>query len=495
MRKLVATPGRRVTLVAVLMAIAWGAMIVCQGLRSPVQQADWSLMSEVGRRVALGDTLYVDAMDQKGPLCYATYALAWLVAHTPFATYVLCNVAVWALLTTSSVLAALLLEEERNPRCHPLAQALLAGVLIVPHVGCLELWFMPLGLLCALWVKRLTRGERVSTWCWVVVGLSCAYTFWCKFTCCAQFVFLLCYGASRKSCKGLGRAVGIALLACAVGSLAVVLWVWLAGSFDGMVRHYLFAASDGYAARMSMLRYLETQSSPSTIHVTSFFLGLALAIWALIRITISTPRRRWLVVLGILALMASCFATFVGYYRFQLAVLVVVAAADVPQSAPALRFVGWVEHKLHDRVPLLPLAGTIAVAVAMAFTCMGTSDAMARTERLRNALHEAVGTSASVLAWDFGHTWIYADLGIEFYYPIPARYNASQDLWEQTASADVAAHRWEYVVTSVSNTAKVGHVVTLGNTQLRIIAVQDEMAVASGKPLVDPIQSGPYRLP
>ena len=54
------TPRKRIACVGIVMALVWGAMMVCQAIHEPAFSPDWSLMSEVGRRMALGDTLYVD---------------------------------------------------------------------------------------------------------------------------------------------------------------------------------------------------------------------------------------------------------------------------------------------------------------------------------------------------------------------------------------------------------------------------------------------------
>ena len=51
------TPRKRIACVGIVMALVWGAMMVCQAIHEPAFSPDWSLMSEVGRRMALGDTL------------------------------------------------------------------------------------------------------------------------------------------------------------------------------------------------------------------------------------------------------------------------------------------------------------------------------------------------------------------------------------------------------------------------------------------------------
>lgn len=491
------TPRRRIALVTCVMGLIWGAMVYCQGVRSPVHSADWSLMSEIGRRVALGDTLYVEAMDQKGPLCYATYALLWHIMHTQMGVFVLSNVLLWILLVASSGITARMVEDTRKPFIHPIAQALLVGVLFVPHVGCLEEWFAPFGLLCALWVRRLGMGRRVNDACWVVVGLAAAYTLWAKFTCAAQFAFLLCYAATREHTKGLGRAVLIALVSCAVASILVFLWVWFAGSFEGMMRHYVHAASDGYAGRMSMLGHI-MGGNPSTTHVTSFFMGLPIALWATVMVARSVKddiAGRVLVVSGAVILMACCFATFVGYYRFQLAPLAVVGACEITGEPWRLRPLRFIDEKIGIRY-LLWAASALLVVCCTYYTCDGTSNMVKSAERLKKTLHEAVGESNSVVVWTFGNTWVYGELGLEFPYAIPARYNASQDVWEATAATDVWDHRWQYIVASVDNGGvEVGHKVSLDGKWYTVVAVTDGMAVADGDCTDEPLQNLPYRLP
>ncbi len=487
------TPRKRIACVGIVMALVWGAMMACQAIHEPAFSPDWSLMSEVGRRMALGDTLYVDTMDQKGPLCYATYALMWLVLHTPTNVYVASNVLVWVSLAASSLICARMVEDARKPWAHFIAQGLLSGVLIVPHVGCLELWFMPFGLLTALWVRRIALGKSVPDLCWVIVGLAAAYTLWCKFTCVAQFVFLLCYGAAQRNRRGLLRAGIIAIATCILASAVVLLWVWLIGSFDGMVRHHIHAASDGYATRMSMLSHLKSDN-PSTTHVSSFFCGLAVALWSILVSTRSAaPRRRVLVVLGGALLMACCFATFVGYYRFQLAALAVVGACDlkgtfVHKDKPMPRLsLAW---KL-----LLSAIGIVAVALNTWYTCSGSINTFYSAERMRTTLHETIGDDKSVIVWTFDHTWAYAELGLDYPYAIPARYNASQDLWRETAQEAVGEHRWHYIVVTVGNDVKVGHKVEVGGQWYPVVGVESSMAIAETPYDGDQLTNEPYRLP
>ena len=497
LRKLTSTPARRIAIVTTLMALAWGTMVTCQGVRGPIYSADWALMGEVGRRVALGDTLYVDAMDQKGPLCYAVYALEWLICRKPGPAFVFSNVVLICLLTTASGIAARIVEDVRRPWDHLPVQALLAAVILVPHVGCIEEWLVPFGLLAALWVRRLTDGRHVSDWCWVVVGLSAGFALWSKFTCCAQFVFVLAYGLSRENTKGLGRAVVIALISCLVATAAVLAWMWFGGSFEGMLRHHLFAATDGYAGRMSMWKYLEG-SNPSSTHVTSFFVGAPVAIWSLIMIARGAHRKLPVIVFG-LVLMVCCFATFVGYYRFQLATLVVLGGIEIsnkPWSLKPLRWLNWVEEHVRGRGVILGVLSLVAIGCATYFCCDGTPATVAKSERIRNALHEAVGKDDSVLVWQFGNTWVYAELGLDFPYAIPARYNASQDLWDSTAGADLAAGRWRYVICSVNeSTAKLGDNAKINGGDYKIIGLEGGMAVCEAGGGEDAISDIPYRLP
>ena len=490
------TPAKRMTIVVVVAAVVWGAMIVCQGLRAPSNMPDWALMSEVGRRVALGDTLYVDAMDQKGPLCYLTYALLWLIFRTPNVLYVASNVLIWISLVASSFLAARMVEDEQKPWKHLPAQTMLAMTLFVPHVGCIELWLLPLGLLAALWVRRLANGRHVPDFCWVIVGLSAAYAVGAKFTCAAQFVFLVCYGASRQNTKGLGRAVAIALVACAVGVIATLGWVWMAGSFEGMIRHHIHAASDGYAENMSMLGHLQS-SNPSTTHVGSFYLGLAASAISLITITRAARKgivSRIVAIVGALVLMACCFATFVGYYRFQLAPLAVMGALDLKDTFILGRERAF-DLTLAKRI-VLWVAGIALITWVSVYTCDGTPEAVRRDQNLKAMLHKTIGNDNSVLAWTFGHTWVYAELGLDFPYPIPARYNASTDLWDATAGADADAQKWRYIVVSADfGGVEVGDRMAVNNEWYPVVAIYDNTAIVDAGGGEDALTNPPYRLP
>lgn len=493
MRARLDTAGKRVACAVVLMALTWGSMLLCQGLRGACHSADWSLMSEVGRRVALGDTLYVDAMDQKGPLCYATYALVWRIMPTQLGAYVISNVAVWLLLTISSGIAALIVEEARKPWAHILVQALLVGVIFVPHVGCVEQWLVPFGLLGVLWVRRLSSGRHVPAVCWAILGLAAAYAFWVKFTCCAQFVFLACYAISRSQTKGLGRAFAIAGAACIVGFLAVIAWLWFAGSWEGTLEFYLFAASDGYAGRMSMIKHI-TDGNPSTTHLTSFVVGLPLSIWAIAMIA-RTARRRTPVILGGLAYVVCCFATFVGYYRFQLAPLVVMGACELygrPWQLPPLR---WLDTHL-GRARIIWVLCILGIAAATNYTCKGTTNMIRKSDKLISTLHQTIGDDKSVLVWQFDHTWVYGELGLDFYYSMPARYNASQDLWDYTAGVDLSQHKWRYAIVSIrEGNMKVGDNAVVGDDTYPVIAVAANMAILDGGGTSDAIENVPYRTP
>lgn len=493
-RSIFSTPKRRIAFVAIVAAAVWGAMVICQGLRAPSNMPDWALMSEVGRRVALGDTLYVDAMDQKGPLCYGAYALVWLLVHTPANVYLASNILIWVSLVADSVIAARMVEDEQKPWAHLLAQMVLAAVLFVPHVGCIELWLAPFGLLAAMWVKRLAAGHEVHDACWAVVGLSAAFAVGAKFTTAAQFVFLVCYATSRQNTKGLARACAIALVTCAIAVGATLLWVWAGGSLEGMIQHHIHAASDGYAERMSMLEHIAS-GNPSTTHMGSFILGLATALPATLIITLRAQGwwRRLLVLTGSVLLMTCCFATFVGYYRFQLAPLVVLGVCDTKGT---LNVKLRQSHDLTLALRCVLWLASIAVIVGVTtYTCDGTSGAMAQHERLRTMLHNTIKHDNSVIGWTFGHTWIYAELGLDFPYAIPARYNASQDLWEATAGKDVADNRWRYVVVSVDNGTKVGDTVYIDGTWFPAVAVESTTAIVDAGGRANALTNPPYRIP
>lgn len=487
------TSRKRIALVTSVMALLWGAIILCRGLRGTCYSADWTLMSEVGRRLALGGTLYVDAIDQKGPLCYAAYALVWQLAHTQVCAYVVSNVLAWAMLVASTFVSALMVEESRRPWAHLFVQALLTAVILVPHVGCIELWLAPFGLLAALWIRRLARGETVPDVCWVVVGLAAAFSLWAKFTCCAQFVFLLCYGAAQENTRGLGRAVAIALGTCVLASVGVLVWMWQAGSFDAMMEHYIYAASNGYAERMSLLDYL-TEDNLSTTHALSFFVGMPVALWA-IGMTARTAKRRLLVVVGGGILVVCCFATFVGYYRFQLAALAVLGACEMtgePWEFPPARLI----DKYIGRKHVLLVASMAAIVAATVHACNYTLDTMQDADEMRTALHDTVGDDDSVLVWQFSHTWVFGELGLDYPYAMAARYNASQDTWDSTAGADVDLHKWRYIVVSIEDgTVEKGDTVTVSNTKLSVLATSHNMAVVDGAATPDALSCEPYRLP
>lgn len=489
------TPRGRIALVTAVMALVWGAMIFCQGIRTPVHSADWALMSEVGRGLANGRTLYVDTMDQKGPLCYLTYALLWFAFHTPTAVFVASNVIIWAFLSWSSNIAARIVEEAGRPWAHLVAQVAFAAVMIVPHVGCIEEWLIPFGMLGLLWVRRLIDGEEVKALCWVVVGCAAAFALWSKFTCVAQFVFLLAYAAAHKGTRGLGKAAAIALGSCVLASAAVLLWVWLAGSFEGMLEHHIFAATSGYAERMSMPRYLETSSNPSSTHVSSFFVGLPVALLSL-AFVMRRADRKLLALAGGAALMVCCFATFVGYYRFQLAPLAVLGVVEMPDPAWTMRPFRWVEALFRDHHLLYQLLSIAGIALAAYGTCAGTTGSVESAAKMRETLHEAVGDSKSVIVWQFNHTWAFAELGLEYPYVMPARYNASQDLWDETAGKDVYDQRWQYVIVVVNDPdIKEGTRVNVANTTFPVIARYSNMAVVDAGGGEDALTCEPYRCP
>ena len=487
------SPKRRIACVAILAALVWGAMVICQGLRAPSNMPDWALMSEVGRRVALGDTLYVDAMDQKGPLCYGAYALVWLLVHTPANVYLASNILILISLMADSIIAARMVEDAHKPWAHLPAQMALAAVLFVPHVGCIELWLAPFGLLSALWVRRLAEGQKVHSACWAVVGLAAAFAVGAKFTTAAQFVFLVCYAASRQNTKGLARACAIALVTCAIAVGATLLWMWVGGSFEGMIRHHIHAASDGYAERMSMLEHIAS-GNPSTTHMGSFILGLATALPATLIITLRAKKgRRLLVLVGSVLLMACCFATFVGYYRFQLAPLVVLGVCDTKGT---LNIKLKQNHDFTLALRCVLWAASIAlIAGVTTYTCDGTPGAMAQHERLRTMLHNTIKDDNSVIGWTFGHTWIYAELGLDFPYAIPARYNASQDLWEATAGKDTVDKRWRYIVVSVDAGTEVGDRVYIEGEWFPAVAVDSTTAIVDAGGREDALTNPPYRIP
>lgn len=180
----------------------------------------------VGKGMFNGLVPYRDLFEQKGPLLYFLYGLAWLVSHDTFiGAYLLEIIAGYFYLLFSYRITVILLKKE-CPILIPVLAAITYSAWAFEQGGSAEEFCLPL-LSFSLWLvirgavkKQLSYRELVS------LGFVAGCVFWIKFTMVGfyigWFIWFVCDCGKRKT--GKEPLTAMALIAAGV-ILATIPWV------------------------------------------------------------------------------------------------------------------------------------------------------------------------------------------------------------------------------------------------------------------------------
>ncbi len=180
----------------------------------------------VGKGMFNGMVPYRDLFEQKGPLLYFIYGLAYLVSHNTFhGAYFLEIVAAFFYLLYSYKITVLLLQK-RLPALIPVIALLTYTSFAFEQGGSAEEFCLPL-LSFSLWLAlHDLRDNDVSRRSFICLGIVAGCVFWIKFTITGFYigwaVWLLWYSVRKKEVKAFFKKIGY--IFCGV-ILATVPWI------------------------------------------------------------------------------------------------------------------------------------------------------------------------------------------------------------------------------------------------------------------------------
>lgn len=194
----------------------------------------------MGKAMAQGRVLYVDAVDQKGPLLFFLHCIANWVQADGFLGVWLIEIAAAALFLYFARRLFLLCGAGRAAALVPaLVLAVSYSTVAFQKGDSAEELCLPLllgGVVLGLETLRLRRPLTLRLG--LALGLLCGAVFWIKYNLCAPFgavaLVLLAWGLARRDWKGLGRVVLGGVLGLAAMSLPWLFYFWANGALDEM---------------------------------------------------------------------------------------------------------------------------------------------------------------------------------------------------------------------------------------------------------------------
>ncbi len=325
----------------------------------------------MGKAMAQGRVLYVDAVDQKGPLLFFLHCIANWVQADGFLGVWLIEIAAAALFLYFARRLFLLCGAGRAAALAPaLVLAVSYSTVAFQKGDSAEELCLPLllgGVVLGLETLRLRRPLTLRLG--LALGLLCGAVFWIKYNLCAPFgavaLVLLAWGLARRDWNGLGRVVLGGVLGLAAMSLPWLFYFWANGALDEMWYNYfycnLFLYSDSADAALpqmlaSMWRNIRSDLRLNWVFGVFVVLGL---LWFTFGPGVRGEKRdaafwlqRLLLPLSFLAVTAAIYGTPHNvpiYYALALVLFVpfgfvpVLAAvrAVVDKLAGAGRFSSW----------------------------------------------------------------------------------------------------------------------------------------------------------
>ena len=200
----------------------------------------------MGKAMAQGRVLYVDAVDQKGPLLFFLHCVANWVEADGFLGVWLIEIAAATLLLYFARRLFLLCGAGRAAALAPALVLAVSYYSIAFQKGdSAEELCLPLLLGgVVLGLETLRQRRPLTLRLGLALGLLCGGAFWIKYNLCAPFAavaaVLLLWGLARRDRKGLGRLVLGGVAGLGAMSLPWLLYFWANGALDELWYNYFY---------------------------------------------------------------------------------------------------------------------------------------------------------------------------------------------------------------------------------------------------------------
>lgn len=429
-------------LISLLFVLAYGIIYAIEANNFP-SNGDFAIMAEVARRVAHGAKLYVEAIDQKGPVLYLWWARMWRMCGSYRSFFTVMCVVEWAFRAASTLLVCRVFHEEGRDEFGAMAAGLLL-VLGYGSIGKAEMYVMPFVLYALLVVRREIRGTRGTIAQYGVVGLGAAFTAMTKWPACLMFALVAAYGIGTRHWRAVLRGVGIAAVSALMSVAALLVWSLSYTDVFSMCEQYLGASGTGYVANI----VLSSLSGVAVIVWLKFFLFATLSVVSLVIVHMHLARRSlWWVFGGFSLLMASLTLAISYYCIFSLPVIFVglVEVSSAPTYRSRRRHAEGIEADVS--VPYVCAAMSVVLIYAL---MIGIS--MPSTDEDATVVKSIVGDCDSVMCTYFVSLDILSRMGLVSPYAQPAPNNVAGT--DAEVRRDIADGRWRYVLMPMSKSMR-----------------------------------------
>lgn len=429
-------------LIPLLFALVHEAIYAIEANSFP-NNCDFAIMAEVARRVAHGARLYVEAIDQKGPVLYLWWARMWRMCGSYHSFFAVMCVVEWAFRAVSTLLVCRVFHEEGRDEFGAMAAGLLL-VLGCGSVGKVEMYAMPFVLYALLLVRREIRGMRGSIAQYGVVGFGVAFTAMMKWPACLMFALVAAYGVGTRCWRAVLRGVGIAAVSALMSVVALLVWSLSYTDVFSICEQYLGASGVGYVANIA------SSGLPcvDAIAWLKFLLFATLSVASLVVVHMHLARRSLWWFFGGCSLLMVSFTLAISYYCiFSLPVIFIglVEVSSVPIHRSRNRHVEGVGAGIS--VPYVCAAMSVVFIYAL---MVGIS--MLSTDEDATAVKSIVGDCDSVACTYFVSIDTLSRMGLVSPYDQPAPNNVVGT--GDDVRRDITDGRWRYVLRPRSGSAR-----------------------------------------
>lgn len=373
---------------------------------------DSDFMIWVSRRMALGDALYADVIDQRFPIVYQFLTIVWWL----FGSYSACVVSILCIDTVSMIVGMGILLRGRGLVSGALRVAMVSLLVSRCIPGQVELGAFCVLVLCGDVSRRMLHGEVISRKTWLLGGFLMGLLSLAKPTVCVMcaLVMVPAIAVSGYGWRGFCTAF---LLAFGVFFVDMAFVVCTSG-LDAVV-YVLLGQNGGY-----FMSSLQCWASYRDFFIGICVVAVLISFFLLVRSTwLCAGRVSVLWVLPYVLVLGMCLLRPWGsYFIMCVCMLAASDSGDVPMPLSALAFSAF---------------ATLAVlALVSSRGGVGLDGVM-----------DVVKGSGSVSPGYFSYSVsLMHELGLESSYRLPFLCSVGDDLWMEGPVSDVADGRYEYVV-------------------------------------------------
>ncbi len=235
-------------IVLFLLVLSAIAVTVCSK-SSPVYPLnnwdDANCFFTVGKSILNGNVMYQDIFEQKGPLLYFIYSIAYLISGNTFIGAYLIEIVSNFLFLIISAKILLLFTEQKAVYLMPLLAVAVYASPAFEQGGSAEELCLPL-IACSVYfgMKSVATEQPVRKREWFIIGFTSGAVLWIKFSQLGFYfafgLFMLIYYMTKKWHKHLVGLFGFLMLGIATVTLPIMLYFILNNALSSLFEVYFY---------------------------------------------------------------------------------------------------------------------------------------------------------------------------------------------------------------------------------------------------------------